>query len=92
ARRVLSQDLGDALSGVTFADSPETAAQGADALAIVTEWKVFRSPDLPGLARMLKGKVIFDGRNLYEPSVVEDAGLAYFPIGRRQVSVGADQL
>jgi UDPglucose 6-dehydrogenase len=92
ARRVLAQDLGDALSGVTFANSPEAATDGADALAIVTEWKVFRSPDLPGLARTLKDKVIFDGRNLYEPSVVEDAGLAYFPIGRRQVPVGAGQV
>jgi UDPglucose 6-dehydrogenase len=92
ARRVLARDLEGLVSAVTFADSPEAAAEGADALAIVTEWKVFRSPDLAGLAKSLKGKVIFDGRNLYEPSAVEAAGLAYFPIGRRQVVVGADEV
>jgi UDPglucose 6-dehydrogenase len=92
ARRVLARDLGDAVAAVSFADSPEAAVDGADALAIVTEWKVFRSPDLFGLAARLKGKVIFDGRNLYEPTAVEEAGLAYFPIGRRQVAAGADQL
>jgi UDPglucose 6-dehydrogenase len=92
ARRVLSHDLGEAVAAVSFADSPEAAVEGADALAIVTEWKVFRSPDLPGLARSLKARVIFDGRNLYEPAAVEAAGLAYFPIGRRQVAAGTDQL
>jgi len=85
ALRVLALDLGDSLAAVSLVESPEAATEGADALAIMTEWKVFRSPDLPGLARALKGKVIFDGRNLYEPATVEAAGLAYFPIGRRQV-------
>jgi UDPglucose 6-dehydrogenase len=47
---------------------------------------VFRNPDFAALANSLGRKAIFDGRNLYEPSMVEDAGLAYFPIGRRQVS------
>lgn len=91
AQRVLALDLGDAIGAVEFVETPEAAIEGADALAIVTEWKIFRSPDLPGLARALKAKVIFDGRNLYEPSAIESAGLAYFPIGRRQVSAGADQ-
>ncbi|MGN6487996.1 MAG: UDP-glucose dehydrogenase family protein [Devosia sp.] len=92
ARRVLALDLGEHVGAVSFADSPEAATDGADALAILTEWKVFRSPDLPGLARSLKEKVIFDGRNLYEPETVEMAGLAYFPIGRRQVAAGSGQL
>jgi len=88
AHRVLSLDLGDAVAAVSFSESPEAAVQGADALVIVTEWKVFRTPDLPGVALALKEKVIFDGRNLYEPATVEQAGLSYLPIGRRQVTSG----
>jgi UDPglucose 6-dehydrogenase len=84
-RRVLALDLGEAASAVEFADSPMAAVAGADALAILTEWKVFRSPDFAALAGALRHKVIFDGRNLYEPATVAAAGLAYFPIGRRQV-------
>jgi len=87
ARRVLSLDLGEAAAAVSFADSPEAALAGADALAILTEWKVFRSPDFAGLARALRDRVVFDGRNLYEPAALEAAGLAYFPIGRRQVAL-----
>ena len=54
----------------------------SDALAVVTEWKQFRSPDFARLATTLKDKVVFDGRNLYEPAEVEAAGLAYYGIGR----------
>jgi UDPglucose 6-dehydrogenase len=85
ARRALTHDLGDAIGAVDLVDTPESAIEGADALAIVTEWKVFRLPDFASLARALSTKTIFDGRNLYEPATVESAGLAYFPIGRRQV-------
>jgi UDPglucose 6-dehydrogenase len=59
-----------------------TAAQGADALVVVTEWKAFRSPDFARLRDTLAGAVIFDGRNLYDPAAVEEAGLAYYGIGR----------
>jgi UDPglucose 6-dehydrogenase len=66
------------------------AVQGADALVVVTEWKQFRSPDFARLAATLKDKVVFDGRNLYEPSEVEGAGLAYYGIGRgRSVRIPA---
>jgi len=58
------------------------ALKGADALAVVTEWKQFRSPDFGKLADTLTDKVVFDGRNLYEPAEVEAAGLAYYGIGR----------
>lgn len=54
----------------------------ADALVIVTEWKQFRSPDFEQLSLQLKDKVIFDGRNMYEPKVVKQAGLDYYAIGR----------
>jgi UDPglucose 6-dehydrogenase len=67
---------------VTFAKTAEAALEGADALAIVTEWKAFRSPDFDALKSTLRHPVIFDGRNLYEPSAVRAHGLEYFPIGR----------
>jgi UDPglucose 6-dehydrogenase len=50
---------------------------------ILTEWKEFRSPDFEEIAKQLKTKQIFDGRNLYEPAVVRRAGLVYEGIGRR---------
>jgi len=68
--------------GVEFVESPGTALEGADALIIVTEWKEFRSPDFDEMKRRLKSPVVFDGRNLYEPSRMREAGFEYFPIGR----------
>lgn len=62
--------------------SADEALAGADALAIVTEWKQFRSPDFTRLAETLRDGVIFDGRNLYDPRLVEASGLAYWGIGR----------
>lgn len=85
ARRVLALDLGEGLGAIDFVESAEAATDGADALVIVTEWKMFRLPDFTALARALGTRTVFDGRNLYEPASVEEAGLAYFPIGRRQV-------
>ena len=67
---------------IAYAENPDAALVGADALAIVTEWKEFRSPDFARIANTLKTPVIFDGRNLYEPSVVREAGIDYQPIGR----------
>jgi UDPglucose 6-dehydrogenase len=62
--------------------SPEAALEQADALVIVTEWKEFRSPDFDTLSRALRDKVVFDGRNLYEPAFVRRSGLDYHAIGR----------
>ncbi len=62
--------------------SAEDALEGADALVVITEWKQFRSPDFGRLKDGLADTVVFDGRNLYEPADVEDAGLAYYGIGR----------
>ena len=67
---------------MVYADSPESACDGADALAIVTEWAVFRSPDLDAVKARLKAPVIFDGRNLYEPERMVGAGFEYYGIGR----------
>ena len=85
ARRSLETDLADLHEGfarVRFAGSPMEAVQGADALVIVTEWKAFRSPDFEAIKAALKQPVIFDGRNLFEPAAMRDAGIEYFGIGR----------
>jgi UDPglucose 6-dehydrogenase len=69
-------------SDLVLCDSAYQALDGADVLAIVTEWKAFRSPDFARIRATLKEPAIFDGRNLYEPEAVEEAGLAYYGIGR----------
>jgi UDPglucose 6-dehydrogenase len=66
-----------------YAQNPMDALEGADMLAIVTEWKEFRAPDFSTIKAKLKTPVIFDGRNLYEPAHVRAAGLEYFAIGRQ---------
>jgi UDPglucose 6-dehydrogenase len=71
-------------SGVTFATNALDALIGADALAIVTEWKTFRAPDFVAMKAALKSPVIFDGRNLYEPATMVEQGFQYYPIGRKQ--------
>jgi UDPglucose 6-dehydrogenase len=64
-------------------DSALDALDGADALAIVTEWQEFRSPDFAAIKERLKTPAIFDGRNLYDPEVVRGHGIEYYPIGRK---------
>src|SRR5215472_2990525 len=66
----------------SLAKNAYQAAEGADALAIVTEWQEFRSPDFDRLREVMKGPVIFDGRNLYDPAMVSRFGLTYHAIGR----------
>ncbi len=78
ARRIFGDE-----SRLSYAENPMAALQGADALVIVTEWKEFRSPDFDRIKATLKTPVIFDGRNLYEPSLVQQAGLDYDRIGRK---------
>ena len=69
-------------AGLVYCDMQPGALQNADALIIVTEWKQFRSPDFEQLSQQLKDKVIFDGRNMFEPKVVKQNGLQYYAIGR----------
>ena len=69
-------------NGLALCKTALEAVAGADALAIVTEWQEFRSPDFPSLKQELKDGVIFDGRNLYDPRMVESLGLSYYGIGR----------
>jgi UDPglucose 6-dehydrogenase len=68
--------------GLELCDSTDEALRGANALAIVTEWKNFWSPDFSNLSEQLSDKAVFDGRNLYEPGVLKPFGLKYFAIGR----------
>jgi len=77
ARRLYARD-----KDVQIVDSALAALEGCDALAIVTEWQEFRSPDFAEIRRRLKVPAIFDGRNLYEPAVLRAYGMEYFPIGR----------
>jgi len=78
SRRIFGDD-----PRLAYADSPMHALEGADALVIVTEWKEFRAPDFDQIKATLKTPVIFDGRNLYQPSQVRAHGLEYYAIGRR---------
>lgn len=67
---------------VSLVDDPYTATEQADALIIVTEWKAFRSPDFERLASQLNSKVIFDGRNIYDPVALKELDFKYYGIGR----------
>ena len=76
--------LGDKVS---FANDQYEAAKDAEALLIVTEWSVFRTPDFELLTSLLKNKVIFDGRNLYDLQKMIDLGFYYNSIGRKKVEI-----
>ena len=66
-----------------FAATPMDAVQGADALLVVTEWRAFRSPDFERLGELLRQRIVFDGRNLFDPQTLAQAGFEYYAIGRR---------
>jgi len=67
---------------LVLCDNAYDVLTGADVLALVTEWKAFRSPDFGRIKAALATPAIFDGRNLYDPHIVEEAGIAYYGIGR----------
>jgi UDPglucose 6-dehydrogenase len=73
-------------ANVRLVGSSREAVEGADVLAVVTEWLEFRSPDFSWLASTLAKRAIFDGRNLYDPVAVRAAGLHYAGIGRGSLS------
>lgn len=76
-----AQRIFDNTSGLRFARTPYEALDQADALTIVTEWKEFRSPDFSEIARKLKHKVIFDGRNMYDPENIKLNKIIYQAMG-----------
>ena len=69
-------------SGLHYAETPLDALNDADALIIVTEWKAFKSPDFEVVKARLKNRIIFDGRNLFEPTDIKALGFEYYGIGR----------
>ncbi|RFU47713.1 UDP-glucose/GDP-mannose dehydrogenase family protein [Paraburkholderia sp. DHOC27] len=86
ARRVFALDLQDVPhqhARLTFESDEMDVARGADALVILTEWKVFKSPDFDSLKQHLRTPLIFDGRNLYEPEALSELGIEYHAIGRQ---------
>jgi len=76
ARRLLPE-------GVTLCQRSYDAVEGADALVVVTEWSEFREPDFGRIASLMRGKAIFDGRNIYDPEPLRRLGFHYEGIGRR---------
>ncbi len=72
----------EGLKKVSMVNDPMIALDGCDALVIVTEWKAFRSPDFDLVKQKLRNPIVFDGRNLYEPSAMEELGIEYQGIGR----------
>jgi UDPglucose 6-dehydrogenase len=90
AKRCLALDFEESpelLSSIDYVDFPMQALEGAGALVIVTEWKAFRSPDFSLVKKTLKEPVIFDGRNLYEPSIMANEKIEYHAIGRSNKNV-----
>ncbi len=71
---------------IQYFESPYEAAENADAIFIATEWPEFRAPDFDKLSSILKEKVIFDGRNLYDLSLMKELGYKYFSIGREVIN------
>jgi UDPglucose 6-dehydrogenase len=70
-------------NSIIYASEPYEALRDADALALITEWPEFRIPDLEMMSALMKGRVIFDGRNIYDPEEIRKAGFIYYGIGRR---------
>ncbi|CAH9019238.1 UDP-glucose dehydrogenase family protein [Candidatus Nitrosacidococcus sp. I8] len=77
ARRIYGKE-----EKLTLCKMPEAALENADALAIVTEWNIFRSPNFEKIKSTLKEAIIFDGRNLYDPLLLAKLGITYYSIGR----------
>ena len=89
AQLAFEKDLKDYphfLTQIEYVDNYMDAANAADAVVIVTEWKEFRSPDFGMLKKNLKNPLIFDGRNLYDPELMNEWGVEYFGIGRKAAS------
>jgi UDPglucose 6-dehydrogenase len=71
---------------LVFSENQYNAVENADALILVTEWKAFRQPDFKQLSQKMKQKIIFDGRNQYDPEEVREYGFEYHGIGRETIN------
>lgn len=90
AARALALDLQDhpeLLRNVTFVAKPMDAVVGVDALVVLTEWKNYKSPNLRALRESMRMPLVLDGRNLYEPWAMAQAGFTYLGIGRNNLSL-----
>ncbi|MDD2279870.1 MAG: UDP binding domain-containing protein, partial [Bacteroidales bacterium] len=72
-------------TSIEYAPDPYTAVDGCDALVLVTEWREFRVLNFAELRKRMKGNVIFDGRNIYEPEEMREEGYNYISIGRKPI-------
>jgi UDPglucose 6-dehydrogenase len=70
-------------NSIYYAEDPYDAVKGADALALMTEWPEFHLPDFERMSGLMNGKVVFDGRNIYDPEELREKGFEYFGIGRK---------
>lgn len=90
AHAALTDDLGAQVFApggpVHLVDDAMDALDGVDALLLLTEWKCFQNPDFEGMGRRMRCKVVLDGRNVYDPAVMQELGFAYVGIGRRNAS------
>jgi UDPglucose 6-dehydrogenase len=77
-RRIMGDTIG-------YGTEPYDILEAADALLIATEWPEYRTPDFDKMASLMKRKVIFDGRNLYDLLLIRELGFTYFSIGRKQI-------
>ena len=78
--------LDGALENVKLIEDEYAACEGADCLVLATEWSEYRAPDLTRIASALRGRHVFDGRNVLVPAAVVDAGLVYRGMGRPQLT------
>lgn len=83
AMKNVRETIGDK---VTYCVDEYHAAENADGIFIMTEWPIFRTPDFEKLSRTLKSKVLFDGRNLYDPEAMAELGYSYYSIGRKDIN------
>jgi UDPglucose 6-dehydrogenase len=99
AKQLLAEDLADLEDGysrVRFFEDAMAALHSCDALVVVTEWKHFHNPDFQAMKQQLRQPCIIDGRNLFDPQMLQDLGIAYQGVGRRNAlarvatSVGVD--
>jgi UDPglucose 6-dehydrogenase len=94
AARVLAQDLRDQpglLRNITFVGKPLDAVKEADALVLLTEWKNYKSPNLRAMRQAMRTPLVLDGRNLYEPHAMAQAGFTYLGIGRNNLALLAPE-
>ena len=72
---------------IEYCENQYAPLKNADALLVMTEWPVFRTPDYEHMTREMKNKAIFDGRNLFEPVQMEELGFHYESVGRKSVLI-----